>query len=96
MSKREHVRDYITLSDCYDQLNVALFGGELVGCVLTFGDKRQHIGYYKPHGFVARGKRSKFDHLPIIAETREFARVMSKIGPRPARHILHRLRFCRG
>jgi hypothetical protein len=54
MSEREHVRDYITLSDCYDQLNAALFDGGLVGCVLTFEDKGQHFGYYIPQGFVAR------------------------------------------
>ena len=63
MSEREHVRDYITLSDCYDRLNAALFGGGLGGCVLTFEDKGQHFGYYKPDGFVARDGAARKDEI---------------------------------
>lgn len=63
MSKREHVRDYITLSDCYDRLNAALFGSGLGGCVLTFEDKGQHFGYYRPEGFVARDGAKRKDEI---------------------------------
>lgn len=50
----DHVRDYVTLSDCYDVFNQRLFDGELGGCVLTFEDRGQHFGYYREKGFVGR------------------------------------------
>lgn len=48
----DHVRDYVTLSDCYDLFNERLFDGQLRGCVLTFEDRGQHFGYYREAGFV--------------------------------------------
>ncbi|GAA5483993.1 SprT-like domain-containing protein [Haloferula sargassicola] len=48
----DHVRDYVTLSDCYDAFNERLFGGQLRGCVLTFEDRGQHFGYFREGGFV--------------------------------------------
>lgn len=48
----DHVRDYVTLSDCYDIFNERLFDGQLRGCVLTFEDRGQHFGYYRQGGFV--------------------------------------------
>lgn len=50
----DHVRDYVTLSDCYDVFNERLFDGMLRGCVLTFEDRGQHFGYYREKGFVGR------------------------------------------
>lgn len=46
----DHVRDYVTLSDCYDLFNTRLFGGQLHGCVLTFEDRGQHCGYFRQDG----------------------------------------------
>ena len=39
----EHVKDYITLSDCYDVFNKRLFGGKLRESVLTFEDRCQYF-----------------------------------------------------
>ncbi len=50
----DHVRDYVTLSDCYDLFNERLFDGALRGCVLTFEDRGQHFGYYREGGFIGR------------------------------------------
>ncbi|MDB6078799.1 MAG: putative zinc metalloproteinase [Akkermansiaceae bacterium] len=59
----EHVRDYVTLSDCYDEFNARLFGGELRGCVLTFEDRGQHCGYYRQGGFVGREADERRDEI---------------------------------
>lgn len=64
MSK-EHVKDYITLSDCYDAMNAQLFGGGLPGCVLTFEDKGQHFGYYCKGGFVDRERKARRDEIAL-------------------------------
>lgn len=60
---REHVQDYITLSDCYDLLNEALFDGKLRGCVLTFEDRGQHFGYYRENGFIGRDGGDRRDEI---------------------------------
>ncbi|MFC7339539.1 SprT-like domain-containing protein [Haloferula chungangensis] len=59
----EHVKDYITLSDCYDVFNDALFDGQLRGCVLTFEDRGQHFGYYRKGGFIARDGGERRDEI---------------------------------
>jgi predicted SprT family Zn-dependent metalloprotease len=63
VSKREHIRDYITLSDCYDELNRSLFKNRLPGCVLTFEDKGQRFGHYRFKGYVARDGKEKRDEI---------------------------------
>lgn len=59
----EHVQDYVTLSDCYDLFNGALFGGQLRGCVLTFEDRGQHFGYYCENGFIDRDGNRRRDEI---------------------------------
>ena len=59
----EHVKDYITLSDCYDLLNEAFFSSTLRGCVLTFEDRGQHYGYYRPNGFIGRDGGDRRDEI---------------------------------
>lgn len=63
MSRHEHVRDYITLSECYDRLNEKLFGGKLPGCVLTFEDKGQNYGHYRYLGYVSRDGKTRKDEI---------------------------------
>ena len=60
---QEHVKDYITLSDCYDRFNDRLFGGKLRGCVLTFEDRGQHFGYYRQGGFIGRDGGERRDEI---------------------------------
>jgi len=60
---QEHVKDYITLSDCYDVFNERLFGGKLRGCVLTFEDRGQHFGYYRQSGFIGRDGGERRDEI---------------------------------
>ncbi|MEO6476741.1 SprT-like domain-containing protein [Luteolibacter sp.] len=60
---QEHVKDYITLSDCYDVFNERLFGGGLRGCVLTFEDRGQHFGYYRQGGFIGRDGGERRDEI---------------------------------
>lgn len=50
----EHIKDYLTLAECYDYFNKELFEGSLSGCVLSFESKGQHFGYYCKNGFVDR------------------------------------------
>jgi len=59
----EHVRDYVTLSDCYDLFNARLFDGKLKGCVLTFEDRGQHFGYYRQNGFIGREGHERRDEI---------------------------------
>lgn len=59
----EHVRDYVTLSDCYDLFNERLFGGQLRGCVLTFEDRGQHFGYYRQGGYIGREGGERRDEI---------------------------------
>lgn len=59
----EHVKDYITLSDCYDLFNERLFGSLLRGCVLTFEDRGQHCGYYREGGFIGRDVEERRDEI---------------------------------
>ena len=60
---QDHVRDYVTLSDCYDLFNVRLFDGQLEGCVLTFEDRGQHCGYFRQHGFIGREGTERRDEI---------------------------------
>lgn len=59
----EHVKDYVTLSDCYDRFNERLFDGRLRGCVLTFEDRGQHCGYYREGGFIGRDGEERRDEI---------------------------------
>lgn len=59
----EHVRDYVTLSDCYDVFNERLFGTQLRGCVLTFEDRGQFFGYYRQGGFIGRDGGERRDEI---------------------------------
>ena len=63
MKRHEHVRDYITLSECYDRLNKGLFSGQLPGCVLTFEDKGQNFGHYRHLGYVSRDGKTRKDEI---------------------------------
>lgn len=64
MSNHEHVRDYITLSECYDRFNKELFGDLLPGCVLTFEDKGQrNFGHYRYLGYVTRDGNDRKDEI---------------------------------
>ena len=63
MRAHEHVRDFITLSECYDLLNKDLFGDRLPGCVLTFEDKGQCFGHYKYLGYVTRDGNERKDEI---------------------------------
>jgi len=63
MTHHEHVRDYLTLSECYDLLNETLFSGELGGCVLTFEDKGQSFGHYRNLGYVSRDGQIRKDEI---------------------------------
>ncbi len=60
---QEHVKDYVTLSDCYDVFNERLFDGGLRGCVLTFEDRGQHFGYYREGGFIGRDGSDRRDEI---------------------------------
>lgn len=60
---QDHVRDYVTLSDCYDLFNARLFDGQLQGCVLTFEDRGQHCGYFRQGGFIGRDGTERRDEI---------------------------------
>lgn len=60
---QDRVRDYVTLSDCYDLFNIRLFDGKLRGCVLTFEDRGQHCGYFRQGGFIGRDGEERRDEI---------------------------------
>ena len=61
----EHVKDYMTLGQCYDHFNSKLFDGALPGCVLSFESKGQQFGYYRKNGYLERNTGETRDEIAL-------------------------------